>query len=65
MKRVASTPRLIQLELHGAVGPDEIEDGIFPLDMPLEVEPFLRMREGLPNQSAVALARGQVVAFDN
>ena len=43
---------------------NKIEYRVLQIDMALQVRALLRMRQGLAHQAAIALARGQVVAFD-
>jgi len=57
-------PDLRQLDLQSAMRSDEVEEGIFQVELPLQ-EPFLfGMRQGFANQPSITLARSQIVPFD-
>ncbi len=48
----------------GKMGTNKIEYRILQIDVALQVVALLGLRQGLAHQAPIALARGQVVAFD-
>jgi hypothetical protein len=45
------------------MGTHEIENGVFQIEVALQVRVLLGMRQSLTHQATIALARGQVVTF--